>query len=531
MDAREILRLEYEDSLHEPVEFSIAAAGGVTAAPLPLVVFLHGCFREPLTRRKIRGLNESVLSALATSSEALGASALFAAPFGYGNTRFAGIGCLDVLRVIRETSTRFEVDADRISLIGVSMGGYGALNVAMENPGRFASVCTIGGYLDAERWDSPAPSPVHPWEEQYLRASDLSSRIRCLAGTRLVVRHAEHDYGLAGGVPVVESRRLHRLAKESGIDVDYREWPAVSHGAFSEAHRREILSKLLSATRDRNSACRGTWVGRWTRTSTFPLVKEIQSPARSSSHPEVEVSRQDKGRVLDVRTTHVHSLTLGLPVGIREVWLDGRLALQDAESGDHLLTPVPTSEGQSRDCGWIGDVLSDHVAFVVPSTGKAIELELFRELAVAERRRLVERNGGLNCGNYRRGCLLIDPPIMTDREFVRSGWASNAILYGRPGQNFALNALLSGTFLSAAWCRRHFEHSSPALRLRLPVESHRVCVATLGDDLKSLISGFDLDYGRSPGYLVYGRQSVSDWGFVTDRGLVSARCSVPEASS
>ena len=48
--------------------------------------------------------------------------------------------------VIREVAERYGADPERVAIGGISMGGFGALNLAMHNPGRF---CAAGGHSPA----------------------------------------------------------------------------------------------------------------------------------------------------------------------------------------------------------------------------------------------------------------------------------------------------------------------------------------------------------------------------------------------
>ena len=42
-------------------------------------------------------------------------------------------------RVVREAIARFDVDPDRVYLLGISEGGYGAIRFAGNRPDRFAA--------------------------------------------------------------------------------------------------------------------------------------------------------------------------------------------------------------------------------------------------------------------------------------------------------------------------------------------------------------------------------------------------------
>jgi S-formylglutathione hydrolase FrmB len=121
----------------------------VPAAPPPdgerrsLLVFLHG--RNGNERSD---LDDAFYSAL----EAAGPRApIVAFPYGgkasYWHDRAEGRWGRYVTReVIPEVVKRFDADPRRVAIGGISMGGYGAYDVARLNPGRF---CAVGGHSPA----------------------------------------------------------------------------------------------------------------------------------------------------------------------------------------------------------------------------------------------------------------------------------------------------------------------------------------------------------------------------------------------
>jgi S-formylglutathione hydrolase FrmB len=109
----------------------------------PLLVFLHGRSGDNKSE-----LDDAFFSALA----GLGSSApLVAFPYGgldsYWHDRADGNWGRYVTReVIPEVVRRFGADPHRVAIGGISMGGFGAYDIARLNPGRF---CAVGGHSPA----------------------------------------------------------------------------------------------------------------------------------------------------------------------------------------------------------------------------------------------------------------------------------------------------------------------------------------------------------------------------------------------
>jgi S-formylglutathione hydrolase FrmB len=109
----------------------------------PLLVFLHG-----------RGGDENgeLYQPMFDALEAAGDRApMIAFPDGgddsYWHDRTDGDwGAYVVDEVIPQVTKEFGADADRVAIGGISMGGYGAYELADENPGMF---CAVGGHSPA----------------------------------------------------------------------------------------------------------------------------------------------------------------------------------------------------------------------------------------------------------------------------------------------------------------------------------------------------------------------------------------------
>jgi S-formylglutathione hydrolase FrmB len=109
----------------------------------PLLVFLHGRGSDENGE-----LHQPMFDALAQAGER---APMIAFPDGgdssYWHDRATGDWATYVVdEVIPQVTKEFGADADRVAIGGISMGGYGAYELADENPGRF---CAVGGHSPA----------------------------------------------------------------------------------------------------------------------------------------------------------------------------------------------------------------------------------------------------------------------------------------------------------------------------------------------------------------------------------------------
>jgi len=162
---------------------------------------------------------------------------LVAAPFARGSMGYQGIAEKDVYDVLADVERRFPVDADRVYLTGISMGGAGALRLALTRPDVWAAVAAV----------CPTPPPPGAGE---LAPNALGLPIR--------IFHGELD----PIVPVESSRAWQRRFLDLGIPVDYIEYPGIRHNAWEPAYRNGAIFEWFAKFRRNSSPERVRFVTR-----------------------------------------------------------------------------------------------------------------------------------------------------------------------------------------------------------------------------------------------------------------------------
>ncbi len=137
--------------VHRSLPVTAVIPGGSTDVRRPLVVFLHG---------KGDNQDSNVSDTLLTALARLGTRApIVVFPYGgadsYWHDRASGAwGSYVVREVIPQAVSRLGADSTRIAIGGISMGGFGALDLARLNPGRF---CAVGAH-SAALWPNAGES-------------------------------------------------------------------------------------------------------------------------------------------------------------------------------------------------------------------------------------------------------------------------------------------------------------------------------------------------------------------------------------
>lgn len=151
-----------------------------------------------------------------------------------GDAADAARGCVDV--IWRECP----IDRDRLLLVGLSMGGYGVLDLALADPQPYAALVAVcGGIIAPPQF--PGMSAALPIEDPY---RDTARR---LAGLPIRLYHGSDD----PIIPVTESRLLFAAFEREGAPVFYREFPGCGHNAWDPAFSDPGLWKWLFAQRRR----------------------------------------------------------------------------------------------------------------------------------------------------------------------------------------------------------------------------------------------------------------------------------------
>jgi predicted peptidase len=125
-------------------------------------------------------------------------------------------------RAIEETLEAYNIDEDRITLTGLSMGGYGTWDYGAKNTDTFAALMPICGGGDVNHADKLATLPIWAF-------------------------HGDAD----DVIPVERSREMVEAVKKAGGDIKYTEYPGVDHGSWEPAYDdAATIAWLLKQKRD-----------------------------------------------------------------------------------------------------------------------------------------------------------------------------------------------------------------------------------------------------------------------------------------
>ena len=143
--------------------------------------------------------------------------------------------------MLERTVREFKGDRSRLYLAGLSMGGYGAWELALLHPAVFAAIVAVCGGV--------SPSTPLPGLQVTTSGPDPFAWVaEHVTGTPAWMFHGAAD----PVVPVTESRQLYAAFQKVNAPVRYTEYPGVGHNAWDQAFGApELWAWVFSQRRKR----------------------------------------------------------------------------------------------------------------------------------------------------------------------------------------------------------------------------------------------------------------------------------------
>src|SRR5262249_14467876 len=156
-------------------------------------------------------------------------------PYGRGEVAgYNGIAGDDVLRAIDDVERAYNIDRDRVSLTGLSMGGGGTWHLGLRYPDRFAAIVPVCAVGDASLL--PFAQRATPEERALMDLTGPTAIAENASNLQVFIFHGDED----PAVNVEHSRRMVARYRELGWldrNVHYFELPGVNHFAWDFAYR------------------------------------------------------------------------------------------------------------------------------------------------------------------------------------------------------------------------------------------------------------------------------------------------------
>lgn len=206
-----------------------------TRTDWPVILFLHGAGE----RGSDGMLQTTVGLAPAIRRDPSRYPAIVVFPQVPNDSAWSGAPAEAALEALRQTMSQYRVDADRVYLTGLSMGGRGSWYVAYRNPSLFAAVAPICGWVTVNpRFAAAAVVPTDT-------APLFVALARQLKAVPTWIFHGEMDRI----VPVSGSREPFAALRDAGGVVRYTEFLGVDHNSWDATYASKEFVDWLFAQR------------------------------------------------------------------------------------------------------------------------------------------------------------------------------------------------------------------------------------------------------------------------------------------
>ena len=214
----------------------IPAVAARTPGSLPVVLFLHGSGERGSDG--VKQTHAGLGPYLREHDTDFPALAVF--PQVPGEEEWSGRNNRVALAALDAAIAEFGADPARQYLTGMSMGGYGSWNIALDEPQRFAAIVPVCGAVLAPR----AVRPTLFVEQVAHEADPYAAIAQRLRQTPIWIFHGAQD----DVVPPADDRRLHAAFEAAGAgDVRYTEYPDGNHNAWDATYADPAMWAWLFA--------------------------------------------------------------------------------------------------------------------------------------------------------------------------------------------------------------------------------------------------------------------------------------------
>jgi predicted peptidase len=216
----------------------VPRAATTDTGALAVVLFLHGSGERGRDGR--RQTNAGLGPYLRQHADRF--PALVVLPQTPDDEEWSGTNNRIALAALDATLAEFGADPQRQYLTGMSMGGYGSWNIALDNPRRFAAIVPVCGAVLAPR----AVRPTLFVEDVAHEADPYAAIAQRLKHVPIWMFHGALD----DVVPPEDDRRLKAAFAQAGADdVRYTEYPDGNHNAWDAAYADAAMWDWMFAQR------------------------------------------------------------------------------------------------------------------------------------------------------------------------------------------------------------------------------------------------------------------------------------------
>lgn len=413
--------------------------------PCPLYVWLHG--------RGDKNTDLHFLYERATRPGQIAPpNAIVVHPFGRQCLGYKHAGEQDVLDVSARVARAYNVDQNRIVLMGFSMGGAGAWHLGAHYTSNWVAVSPGAGFVDTARYQKITPDRYPEWYVQKLWGQfDVPNYVRNLFNTQVVAYSGENDPQRAAAVLMEEA------FKAEGRTLTHLIGPGVEH-KYEPATLQELLQRLAAIVAKGKEKFPAE-VHLQTRTLRYRHQAWVAAERLEEHWLDSRIDAKRSSNKIEAQTKNIarFSVTLPADANISQFVIDGKplpagslepqdagatyratfvkrdgnwawLTASEAAAAERQLSKRPGVQGP------IDDIFSSRFLVVTPSgKSKNPRFQAWVDFEIAHFR------------DRWRALMRGEPPLKRDHELTDAEMNQMLVLFGDPDSNSVMAKLLDKT--------------------------------------------------------------------------------------
>ena len=267
--------------------------------PVPLYIWLHG--------RGDRTTDLHFIHRRQTREGRIAPTdAIVLHPFGRHCMGFKSAGEVDVLESVEHVKSQYKIDADRIVLMGFSMGGAGCWHVGAHYTDRWAAMSPGAGFAETARYNRLAVSDYPPAYEQTLWGLyDVPGYVRNLFNLPVVVYSGEKDRQMQA------ARVMEEAFDGEGRTLPHIIGPGMGHQYHPESLRR--ILQVMKRARDKGLDRAPERVSLQTRTLRYNRLHWVEALGLQKHWTDARVDARvvdQQRQTLEVHTKNITAMRL-----------------------------------------------------------------------------------------------------------------------------------------------------------------------------------------------------------------------------
>lgn len=237
-------------------------------------------------------------------------------PFGRHCLGYKSTAEIDVLEAVAAAQKMYPIDANKVALMGFSMGGAGAWHLGAHYADLWAVVHPGAGFVDVRRYTNADPANVPPWESTLWGLYDVPDYARNFLNRPLVAYSGEVDKQKAAA-DIMEA-----TLKAEGLEMKHFIGPKMPH-KYDPAVLKKLQTEIDSALASGRNT-RPEEIHFQTKTLRYHKFAWVDLTGLDEHWKDSRIDAKLDGGVLKIATKNLTGFNITPGIPFKSLEIDGR---------------------------------------------------------------------------------------------------------------------------------------------------------------------------------------------------------------